>query len=39
MCSSDLELERMGVRAAILGKALYSGRLNLRTVIEEVGVC
>lgn len=33
------ELERMGVRAAILGKALYSGRLNLRTVIEEVGVC
>ena len=28
------ELERMGVRAAILGKALYSGRLNLRTVIE-----
>lgn len=32
-------LERMGVRAAILGKALYSGRLNLRTVIEEVGVC
>lgn len=33
------ELERMGVRAAIMGKALYSGRLNLRTVIEEVGVC
>ncbi len=33
------ELERMGVRAAILGKALYSGRLNLRTVIEEVGAC
>lgn len=32
-------LERMGVRAAILGKALYSGRLNLRTVIEEVGAC
>ena len=33
------ELERMGVCAAILGKALYSGRLNLRTVIEEVGAC
>lgn len=33
------ELERMGVYAAILGKALYSGRLNLRTVIEEVGAC
>lgn len=33
------ELERMGIRAAILGKALYSGRLDLRTVIEEVGVC
>ena len=32
-------LERMGVRAAILGKALYDGRLNLRTVIEEVGAC
>ena len=33
------ELERMGVRAAILGKALYPGRLNPRTAIEEVGVC
>lgn len=32
-------LERMGVRAAILGKALYDGRLDLRTVIEEVGAC
>ena len=33
------ELERMGVRAAILGKALYSGRLDLKTVIQEVGTC
>lgn len=32
-------LEGMGVRAAILGKALYDGRLDLRTVIEEVGTC
>ena len=32
-------LERMGVRAAILGKALYTGRLDLRTVIQEVGTC
>nr|WP_325211685.1 1-(5-phosphoribosyl)-5-[(5-phosphoribosylamino)methylideneamino]imidazole-4-carboxamide isomerase [uncultured Oscillibacter sp.] len=32
-------LERMGVRAAILGKALYDGRLDLRTVIQEVGTC
>ena len=32
-------LERTGVRAAILGKALYDGRLDLRTVIEEVGTC
>ena len=32
-------LERMGVRAAILGKALYTGRLDLRTVLEEVGTC
>ena len=32
-------LERMGVRAAILGKALYDGRLDLRTVVEEVGAC
>ncbi|WP_295764487.1 1-(5-phosphoribosyl)-5-[(5-phosphoribosylamino)methylideneamino]imidazole-4-carboxamide isomerase [uncultured Oscillibacter sp.] len=32
-------LERMGVRAAILGKALYTGRLDLRTAIEEVGAC
>lgn len=32
-------LERMGVRAAILGRALYDGRLDLRTVVEEVGTC
>ena len=32
-------LEGMGVRAAILGKALYTGRLDLRTVLEEVGAC
>ncbi len=32
-------LESLGVRAAILGKALYSGRLDLRTVIQEVGTC
>ncbi len=32
-------LEAMGVRAAILGKALYSGRLDLWTVIQEVGSC
>lgn len=33
------ELEAMGVGAAILGKALYTGRLDLKTVIEEVGAC
>lgn len=33
------ELGRMGVRAAILGKALYTGRLDLKTVIREVGAC
>ena len=32
-------LERMGVRAAILGKALYTGRLDLRAVMQEVGTC
>ena len=32
-------LEKMGVSAAILGKALYTGRLDLRTVIQEVGAC
>jgi phosphoribosylformimino-5-aminoimidazole carboxamide ribotide isomerase len=33
------ELEAMGIQAAILGKALYTGRLDLKTVIEEVGAC
>ena len=33
------ELQAMGTRAAILGKALYTGRLDLKTVIEEVGAC
>ena len=32
-------LEGLGVRAAILGKALYDGRLDLRTVLREVGTC
>lgn len=32
-------LEQIGVRAAILGKALYTGRLDLETVIREVGTC
>ena len=29
----------MGTQAAILGKALYTGRLDLKTVIKEVGAC
>ena len=33
------QLQAMGTRAAILGKALYTGRLDLKTVIEEVGTC
>lgn len=33
------ELMTIGVRAAILGKALYTGRLDLKTVIEVVGTC
>ena len=33
------ELQAMGTRAAILGRALYTGRLDLRTVIREVGTC
>lgn len=33
------ELERIGTRAAILGKALYTGRLDLGTVLREVGLC
>ena len=32
-------LQAMGVRAAILGKALYTGRLDLAAVIREVGAC
>ena len=31
------ELQRIGTSAAILGKALYTGRLDLKTVIQEVG--
>jgi len=31
------ELQCIGTHAAILGKALYTGRLDLKTVIEEVG--
>ena len=30
-------LKEMGVHAAILGKALYTGRLNLEQVIKEIG--
>ena len=33
------ELQRIGTHAAILGKALYTGRLDLKTVIKEVGAC
>lgn len=33
------ELRAIGTHAAILGKALYTGRLDLKTVIEEVGTC
>ena len=33
------ELQRIGTKAAILGKALYTGRLDLKTVIAEVGAC
>ena len=31
------ELQTIGTHAAILGKALYTGRLDLKTVIQEVG--
>ena len=31
------ELQAIGTHAAILGKALYTGRLDLKTVIQEVG--
>ncbi len=30
-------LQAIGTHAAILGKALYTGRLDLKTVLEEVG--
>ena len=33
------ELQKIGTKAAILGKALYTGRLDLRAVIREVGAC
>ena len=33
------ELQTIGTHAAILGKALYTGRLDLKTVIGEVGAC
>lgn len=33
------ELQAIGTHATILGKALYTGRLDLRTVIREVGTC
>lgn len=33
------QLQTIGTHAAILGKALYTGRLDLKTVIEEVGTC
>ena len=33
------EREAIGTHAAILGKALYTGRLDLKTVIKEVGAC
>ena len=32
-------LRDMGVDAAILGKALYTGRLDLETVLKEEGLC
>ncbi len=33
------ELQTIGTKAAILGKALYTGWLDLKTVMEEVGTC
>ena len=33
------ELQTIGTKAAILGKAIYTGRLDLKTVMEEVGTC
>ena len=31
------QLKAIGTQAAILGKALYTGRLDLKTVMKEVG--
>ncbi len=41
ICSMEelRELDRMGIPAAILGKSLYDGLLDLKTVIQEVGAC
>ena len=33
------QLKEIGTCGAILGKSLYTGRLNLKKVIQEVGVC
>ena len=33
------ELRQIGTKAAILGKALYTGRLDLETVLKEEGLC
>lgn len=33
------QLQSIGTSAAILGKALYTGRLRLSEVIKEVGAC
>ena len=33
------QLKAAGTHAAILGKALYTGRLDLKSVIKEVGAC
>ena len=33
------ELQTISTKAAILGKALYTGWLDLKTVMEEVGTC
>ena len=33
------QLKAIGTHAAILGKALYTGRLDLKTVMEEMGAC
>lgn len=33
------QLKTIGTKAAILGKALYTGRLDLKAVLKEVGTC